>query len=310
MPPQRHVAVVVNPTKLSDLDQLKARVARIGAADGLGPAHWLPTTAEHGGARQTREAMSEGAEAVLACGGDGTVREVAAQLAGSSIPLGVLPSGTGNLFARNLSLPLNDLDAAIRVALSPTERRVDVARVEVDVSGEDDVPRGDTFLVMAGIGFDAEVMANVPDQLKERVGWMAYLVAGARRLNGKRTRVTLLVTEGAEQTRTLHRRVRSVIVGNCGELTGGFRLMPDAIIDDGWLDVAVVAPRGVVGWAAVVGSVFSRGRIGHPVVEHLRCRRIEVRAERPLQVQLDGDPAGTARVLRAEVQPGALLVRC
>jgi diacylglycerol kinase family enzyme len=100
-----------------------------------------------------------------------------------------------------------------------------------------------------------------------------------------------------------------VIVGNCGELTGGVRLMPDAQVDDGWLDVVVVAPRGVAGWAAVTGTVLMRSRLGHPVVEHFRCRRIEVRAEQPLHVQLDGDPVGEARVLGTRVDPSALVIR-
>ena len=77
--------------------------------------------------------------------------------------------------------------------------------------------------------------------------------------------------------------------------------MPEARIDDGRLDVVVVAPRGVVGWMAVIGAVLTRSRWGHPVVEHFTCRRVEVSAEKPLHVQLDGDPAGMARVLRAEV---------
>jgi len=98
-------------------------------------------------------------------------------------------------------------------------------------------------------------------------------------------------------------------VGNCGELTGGLRLLPDAEVDDGWLDVVIVSAGGVVGWAAVTAAVLTGSRRGHPVLEHLRCREVEVRAADPLQVQLDGDPAGEARVLRARVDPLALVVR-
>jgi diacylglycerol kinase family enzyme len=161
----------------------------------------------------------------------------------------------------------------------------------------------EAFLVMAGVGFDAEVMAAVDPTLKERVGWFAYVVAGLKRLRGKRTKVTIQIDDGA----VLQRRVRAVVVGNCGTLTAGIPLMPAATVDDGWLDVVVVSPRTVFGWLAVSTSVITRTR--NPAVEHARCRSVEIRAERPLHVQLDGDTAGTAKVLRASVDPLAVVIR-
>jgi diacylglycerol kinase (ATP) len=297
--------VVANPTKFADTDGeiewLEERSVELGWARPV----WLETTVDDPGAGQARVGLRAGAHAVIAYGGDGTVRAVASAVTGTGIPLGLLPAGTGNLLARNLAVPFTDLDAALSVALNGVERKIDVGRVEVDVSGEDRPPREETFLVMAGLGFDAEVMATVGHRLKQRVGWWAYVVAGTRRLRGRQTKVVLQLDDGE----ALRRRLRSVIVGNCGELTGGVRLMPEARPDDGRLDVVVVAPRGVVGWMAVTGAVLTRSRWGHPVVEHFTCRRVEVRAEKPLHVQLDGDPAGMARVLRAEVQPAALVVR-
>ncbi|MBK6871033.1 MAG: diacylglycerol kinase family lipid kinase [Kineosporiaceae bacterium] len=301
-----HVAVVVNPTKITDLDAETAWLARRSVAHDLAPATWWQTTVDDPGTGMTEKALAEQPAAVLAYGGDGTVRAVAAGLAGTSTPLGILPAGTGNLLARNLSLPLTDLDAALDIALGTRERRVDVARVEIDHSGEDHDPVQDIFCVMAGIGFDAEVMASVGHELKQRVGWWAYILAGTRKLSGPRVRVAIKL----DDHEVVHRWVRSVLVGNCGELIGGFPLMPDAELDDGWLDLAVVAPRGVVGWGAVIATVLTRSRRGHPVVQHLRARTVEIRAEHPLHVQLDGDAAGTARVLRASADPLALTVRC
>jgi diacylglycerol kinase (ATP) len=162
-------------------------------------------------------------------------------------------------------------------------------------------------MVMAGIGFDAEVMAAVEPALKQRMGWWAYVVAGAKQLRGRTTGIVMRL----DDEEPVRRRVRSVVVGNCGELTGGVRLLPEARVDDGWLDVVVVAPRRLVEWAAVVASVLStvRGRGRHPIVQHFRCRSVEIRAEKPLAMQLDGDPAGSARVMRASIDPLALLVR-
>jgi diacylglycerol kinase family enzyme len=298
-------AVVANPTKVTDVDTELTWLEDRSLALGWAAPVWLETTVEDPGGGQARTAVAAGASAVLAYGGDGTVRAVAAEVAGTGVPLGLLPAGTGNLLARNLSVPLLDLDAALLVALSGRDRAIDVGRVVVDVSGEDQAPRQDTFMVMAGLGFDAEVMARVEPRLKARVGWWAYVVTGLRNLRGRRTKVVLRMDGQAP----VHRRVRSVIVGNCGELTGGVRLMPQAEVDDGWLDVVLVAPGGVAGWATVTGAVLTRSRFGHPVVEHFRCQEIEVRAEKPLQVQVDGDPIGEARLLQARVDPHALVVR-
>ncbi len=307
-PPQKrpHVAVVVNPTKIQKMDAETAWLARRCAEKGLDPPTWWHTTAEDPGYGQARAALAGEPVAVLAYGGDGTVRAVSEALAGTSTPLGILPAGTGNLLARNLSLPLADLDDALEVALGERVRQVDVGRVEIDVSGEDHDPARSAFCVMAGIGFDAEVMALVGHEMKQRMGWWAYIAAGTRRLNGRRSRVSLRLDDGPP----VHRWVRSVLVGNCGELVGGVPLMPEAEVDDGWLDIAVVAPRGVVGWGAVVATVLTRSRRGHPVVQHLRCRSVEIRTEQPLHVQLDGDTVGTARALRVRVDPGALTVLC
>ncbi len=298
-------AVVANPTKVDDVGA-RQRWMRTASADlGWDPPMWLETTPADIGAGQTRAAVEAGAAVVIAYGGDGTVRAVASTLAGTGVPLALLPAGTGNLLARNLNVAVTDLGDALRTALSWSERKVDVGRVEIDLSGEDHAPRSETFLVMAGLGFDAEVMASVGPRLKERVGWWAYVVTGLQLMRGRKTKVVLRM----DDREPVHRNMRSVIVGNCGELTGGVRLMPDAKLDDGWLDVVVVSAGGVVGWAAVIGAVLTRSRRGHPVVEHFRCREIEIRAETPQQVQLDGDPAGEARVLRARVDPLALVVR-
>ena len=241
----------------------------------------------------------------MACGGDGSVRSVASAVAGTGVPLALMPAGTGNLLARNLGVPVTDPAACLRIALMGRDRAVDVGTAMVDISGEDQAPESRTFLVMAGLGFDAEVMASTEPRLKQRVGWWAYVVAGAQHLRGRQTRVGIRMDDQPP----LSRRVRSVIVGNCGELTGGVRLMPDAQVDDGWLDVVVVAPRTMVGWAAVTAAVLTRARRGYPMVQHFRCRSVAVRAERPLPIQLDGDPVGTGRMFRAHVEPGTLVVR-
>jgi diacylglycerol kinase family enzyme len=237
---------------------------------------------------------------VLACGGDGTVRHVAHVLAGSGTPMGLLPTGTANLLARNLAIARRDLIAATRIALSGKTRAIDVGWVLIDDRAEEHV-----FLVMAGMGFDAAIMTGAGHELKARLGSLAYVVSGARALRGLRADITLAVDGRIE----LPRRVRAVIVGNCGRLLGGLVLMPAARVDDGLLDVVTIGPRGIIGWLAVTARVLARRREGHRIVQHWQGRNVIISSDTPQQAQLDGDPVGEAHGMRMRIDAGALLVR-
>ena len=301
-------AVVVNPTKLNGgSGALRRQLEDVCAQLGWAPPLWLETTEDDPGLGQTREAVEKGADVVVACGGDGTVRVVGEALAGTQTAMGLLPLGTGNLLARNLDMNLDDVAAAMRVALSGDDRRVDVGWVTVVGAGgeEHTAAEEQAFLVMAGMGFDAAMMAGAPEALKARVGPVAYVVSGIRLLRGKQAKIQLRM----DGDPPVSRRVRTIVIGNCGKLLGGLMLMPDAQVDDGWLDVVSIAPSGIVGWAAVAGRVISQRRRGHHRVEHWRCRSITLSADVPQPAQLDGDPVGDARELRMRIDPGALLVR-
>jgi diacylglycerol kinase (ATP) len=293
-------AVVVNPIHVDDLAQLRAQIARVCAELGWKPPLWLQTTVEDPGGGQARIALAAGADVVLACGGDGTVRHVAGVLSGSGTPLGLLPTGTANLLARNLAIGLGDPAKATRIALCGKNRAVDVGRVFIDDRAEEQV-----FMVMAGVGFDAAIMAGASHELKGRLGSLAYFVSGARALTGPRASITLAVDGRIDPAR----RVRTVVVGNCGKLLAGLVLMPAARVDDGLLDVVAIGPRGIIGWLAVIARVLGRRRGGHRIVQHWQGRTVIISAEAPQQAQLDGDPVGEVKGLRMRIDPGALLVR-
>lgn len=127
----RRAAVILNPTKLDDLSLLRRRVDSEVLSAGWRPTVWLETTAEDPGHAAARAALDAGVDLVLVAGGDGTVRVVASELAGTGVSMALLPSGTGNLLARNLSVPL-DTDAALRLALTGRPRRIDVVTVSTD----------------------------------------------------------------------------------------------------------------------------------------------------------------------------------
>lgn len=293
-------AVIMNPTKVDDLEGTRTAITGVCTDHGWSEPLWLETTQEETGESQARQAVEAGADVVMACGGDGTVRAVAQVLAGSGVVMGLLPAGTGNLLARNLEMTLDDLPGAARVALTGDDRAIDVGWMRVDRADREEV-----FLVMAGMGFDAEIMANAPEGLKARVGPAAYVVAGLRHFNGRRTRVAISLDDRP----ALQRRIRTVVIGNCGKLLGGLVLMPDAEIDDGHLDMISIAPAGIAGWAAVAGRVMTRTRKGHPRVEHWQTKKVVVQADEPHTAQLDGDPIGEATRIEVRVGAGALVVR-
>jgi diacylglycerol kinase (ATP) len=343
------IAFVTNPTKVGAAD-LRGAASRACAALRMPEPLWFETTVADPGVGQTRAAIARGATVVVAAGGDGTVRAVAEALAGTAVPMGLIPQGTGNLLARNLDLPLTDLDAALQLALTGTGRTIDVGWLRVvrdesqvwdpvaeaaddvpavsgpargpgpDRAADDDRstgpgarPRDHIFLVIAGLGFDAAMVADTDENLKARVGWIAYFLAAGRHLHGHRLRVRMAIDDAPASTR----RVRSLLVGNCGRLPGGITLLPDAELDDGWLDIGAIDTRGgLAGWVQLFGEVVLQGigmrnelpgKIGR--IDHLRARRLRVSADRPAAVQVDGDVLGLAMEITVRVDPGALTVR-
>ncbi|MCL3863242.1 diacylglycerol kinase family protein [Actinotalea sp. K2] len=333
--PRTLVAFVANPTK-PGVGQLRDTAVQACSARYLPEPLWLETTADDPGIGQTREALERGARVVVAVGGDGTVRAVAEGLAGSQGAMGLIPQGTGNLLARNLDLPINDVDALMRIALTGHERPIDVGwltvvRDESQVS--DDIAEADPhavapektppdtaepardhiFLVIAGLGFDAAMVADTDEELKAKVGWIAYFVAGVRHLHSRRMRIEMS-TDGGEWT---SHRLRSLLIGNCGRLPGGITLLPDAVLDDGWLDIGAIDTRGgVAGWAQLLGEVTMQrfgmrndlpNKIGR--IDHSRARRFAVRSRDAQQVQVDGDIIGSALEITARVDERSLRVR-
>jgi len=329
------VAFVANPTKPA-VPALRDAVVQACAARYLPEPLWYETTAEDPGVGQTREAVERGVKLVVAIGGDGTVRAVAEGLAGTDVPMGLLPQGTGNLLARNLDLPLGDVDNLLRIALTGTDRRIDVGWLRVVRDGSqasDDIDRADPgaaadeetppdagdaardhiFLVISGLGFDAAMVADTDEQLKAKVGWVAYFVAGIKHLHAHRLRLQLSMDESP----WYNVRLRSLMIGNCGRLPGGITLLPDAVLDDGWLDVGAIDTRvGLLGWGQLFGEVALqrfgvRSRLPNKAgkIDHAQARVVRVRSREPQQIQVDGDIIGRAFEVAVRVDPLALTVR-
>lgn len=311
-------AIVVNPVKVEE-ESLRAALAAAEQRWGWGETLWLETTEDDPGSGQAKEALERGVDVVIAAGGDGTVRSVAQELRGSGVPIALLPSGTGNLLARNLDLTLDDVENALDSAFGGDDRTIDMGVIELrDGTGP---TRKHAYLVMAGVGIDARMIAATDDDLKARHGWLAYVKAIGKVLRDKnQLRVRYqLDDKGQRQV-----RAHTVLIGNCGSLPANILLLPEAAVDDGQFDIVVLRPEGFVGWVQIVVKIFwengilrrtSAGRrlMGADkevrAMNYLKGREFVMRLSRAEEVELDGDLFGRASALRTWVDPSSLTVK-
>jgi diacylglycerol kinase (ATP) len=294
-PTGRHCAVVYNPTKISD--QFRGRVEDTCQREGWVDTLWLKTSAEDPGRAMTRQAVAAGVDLVLAAGGDGTVRIVADGLAGTGIPMGLIPAGTGNLLARNLSLPLDEADA-IETAFAGHTRHIDLVKITVD--GRE----SEHFAVMAGIGVDAMIMDETDDNLKDKVGSVAYFAAAGKALK----RLPVRFTAQLDSQRPVKRRSMQCIIGNVSDLRGNITLIPGAMPDDGLLDLYIASPHNLRHWLKLALRIITRRPMKGDQVDQHSGKTVKIEIDGVENYQLDGDVVGECTVLTAEVRPGALTI--
>ncbi len=295
---EKRLAVILNPIKVEDVGQFRSLVASMAAESGWSEPTWQYTTVEDPGTGMAERAAVSGADLVMVCGGDGTVREVCAELAGTGIPVGIIPAGTGNLLARNLGIPLY-IRSAIDIALNGQDRAIDM--VEVGGDGIEDTH----FMVMAGMGFDAAIMEGVNEDIKKKIGWVAYVISGLKSLMFPAVRVEIQIDDDEP---TVH-RARTVLVGNVGFLQAGMPLLPDATIDDGVLDVVILHPRKFLSWIPLAVRVLAKSQTVDELIDRRTGSRVRITAATDTPRQLDGDSIGEGRELRMECIHGRLLVR-
>ena len=229
-------------------------------------------------------------------------------LARTGIPLAIIPLGTANLTARALGIPAQ-VSRALDAGFRGRDREIDVAFADPDGADLDGAelggPGGIGFVAMAGIGLDAAVVGAARGPHKRRLGWMAYAVSGLARLSVPPGDFTIRL-DGGEPMR---RRARCVVVGNAGLLPGGFVLLPGARLDDGRLDVGILAPSGLLGWPRAAAQVLTRSQHQDQTLERFQAQRVEISAAACLPRQIDGEVIAPGRTLTVTVCPGALTVR-
>ena len=282
------VGVVANSAKSlgGGLLELRGVLDRAGIADPLW--HEVPKSKKAPAA--LKRLLADGAELVFAWGGDGLVQRCIDVLAGSDVPLAVLPAGTSNLLATNLGLPL-DIEDAVAVGLHGERRKIDVGRLN-----------GERFAVMAGSGIDAAMIRDADGGLKDRLGRVAYVWTGLKNLRSEPFGAEIKV----DGVGWFKGDATCVLIGNLGQLFGGIEVFADARPDDGKLEVGVITADGFAQWARTAARTVVANAEASPFVQATRAESVKVKLNRKVVYELDGGDRTKAKSLKVKVEPAAV----
>ena len=299
--------VIINPnaSRLRDAHARTKLIEDVGTAlerrDGRKPQ--VIITESQADTRPAVEAgVADGVASIIGVGGDGTLRDIAAVLRGSTIPLGIVPGGTGNQVASVLGIP-RSLKAAVGVLGQARRRTIDLG--EVTFTKSNSLPDTSVFTIGCGAGLDARIMATTPDAWKQRVGRISYFIQAAKlAMSIEATPYSISIDGQAIET-----DASVVLVGNMGQLVpGALDLRLPIEPDDGLLDLIIVGARGPIhGMKGLVDQLLRTSLGGGSGSDSVRARgrTIAIESHRSEPIQIDGDYVGTGS-LTAQVLPSAI----
>jgi diacylglycerol kinase (ATP) len=287
----KNVAVVAHAQKSfgGGLEELRERLGEEGFSDPI----WSEVPKSRFAPKRVEAALEDGAELVFAWGGDGLVQRCIDVLAGTGVPLAVLPAGTANLFASNLGVP-PDLETAVEIGLHGDDRELDVGRVN-----------GERFGVMAGAGLDARMIQAADGGLKDRFGRAAYVWTAAKELRNEPFKARIEVNGDL----WYKGNASCILLGNVGSLFAGVDVFENAQPDDGLLELGVSNAEGLGDWARTIAKTVIGAAEKSPFVQATKAKKIVVELSRKVPYELDGGERGAAKRIKAKVEPGALKVR-
>ena len=287
-------AVIYNPEKISE-----ARLRKLYRKVTDKELFLIPTDPATGGFESGKRAIELDMQRIVVAGGDGTLRSVVEAVADHDVVIGILPIGTGNILARNLKLPVNNLESCAHRSLSKSEYQIDLGIAKVfDIHGNS---HEFYFTGIAGLGMDARLMAATDKKRKRQIGWIAYLEASMKFLPLKFERFEVVIDD--QSPRVL--KSYSLLVGNAGWLPGAISMMPDARLDDSRLDMAAIGPRKIWNWVDFISRVTWQNKVVRPLalgrrwldatanvktLENFKGKRISLTPKSPAPLQIDGDP--------------------
>jgi diacylglycerol kinase (ATP) len=285
------IAVIAHSGKTVDggLPELRRVLARYGVSDPL----WVEVPKSRKAPKQVRRLLERGAEHFVVWGGDGMAQRCIDTLAGTGSTVSIVPAGTSNLLASNLGIP-KDIEGAVATGLQGLERPIDVASLN-----------GERFAVMAGAGFDADMIGGADGALKDRLGRAAYLWTGAKSMRTPSFNASIKV-DGAPW---YDGPATCVLAGNVGALFAGVEVFADAAPDDGRIDIAVITAEGVAEWTRTVARTVAGSPERSPFFRVTQGRKVKVKLDRKVPYELDGGSRAKVKSYRLAVEPGAITVR-
>jgi len=285
------VAVIAHRGKSfgGGLGELRDVLAREGFDNPL----WHEVDKSKQAPKKVKKALEDGADLLFVWGGDGMMQRCIDASAGTGATIGILPAGTANLLAKNLNLPTDDVAAAVRIGLHGARRQLDVG-----------VMNGERFAVMGGTGLDALMIREMGSGLKDRVGKLGYIYAGAKHLGDQKVRVKVRV----DGTTWFKGKATCVLFGNVGTVLGGLTLFTDARPDDGKLEIGVVTAASPLDWGRALGRTVMGDPEKSPFVQVASGRSFDVRLQKKLPYEMDGGDRKPTKRLRVSIEPRAITV--
>jgi diacylglycerol kinase (ATP) len=284
------VAVIAHTEK--QLGGGLSELRRVLADEGVQDPMWKEISKSKKAPGCARQVLEKGADLVFVWGGDGTVQRCADALAGSGVTIAILPAGTANLFATNLGVP-KDIREAVRIGLHGSRRALDLG-----------VVNDEHFAVMAGVGLDALMIRDAAGGVKDRLGRVAYVIAGAKNLRAKPMRVRVRVDDEP----WFKGKAACVLFGNVGTVLGGITVFKDAEPDDGRLEIGILTAKGLSQWVRIAGRTAIGQPERSPFVRTTQGRSFEIRLESKAPYELDGGERGSRKRFSVSVEPAALAV--
>jgi diacylglycerol kinase (ATP) len=293
---------IAGPGRHRTLDRCAATAQSVLATHGYS-ADVAVTASPTDASRHAREAVELGATLVVAWGGDGTINGAASALAGTSVPLGIVPGGSGNGLARDLGLP-RDPARALSVAATGRERVIDAGDLD-----------GSLFFNIAGIGVDAEIAARIA-QPGARRGLTGYVIATVQELRHYEPQVyAIRIADdrtdrtSASRGATFERKALLVALANSRQYGNGAKIAPQARLDDGAIDLVVVDARPMWNLVSRLPAFFLGTLEDSPDLLMRRAASLTISARRPIRFHVDGEPRTGPETVTLRVHPGALRVR-
>ena len=284
------VAVIAHAGKSIEggLPELRRTLARHGIADPL----WVEVPKSKKAPQQVKRLLDKGAEHFFVWGGDGMAQRCIDTLAGTGATMAIIPAGTANLLATNLGIP-KEIEGAVMTGLHGRRRTIDVASMN-----------GERFAVMAGAGFDADMIDGADGTLKNRMGRAAYIWTGTKSFRKPAFEARIKV----DGSPWYEGPASCILAGNVGSLFAGIEVFADAEPDDGLLDLAVITAEGLAQWARTVTRTVAGKPERSPFFRVTKAKKVSVKLDRKVLYELDGGAREKVKAYTLKIEPGAITV--